>query len=428
MPTTRTRGAETGLMIACTVGAMAGVTPVVMITFGLFLGPIAEAFHWSRGFVSTAFLMLALGMAAGSPLAGRLSDALGACRTVLAGFGLYAATLALVGVMPPSRFAFLALFGAIGAAGALPSTMMLARIVATWFDARRGLMLGIMAGLGNGLGASIMPAIALWVMAHAGWRATYPVLALLVLVVMLPLGALWLRPAPEPAPLPRHRAHEIPADDVALPPLHAPPGLQNPAATLGQAARRPVFWIIMLTIASGAGCITALIAHLIPILITRGFPVTQALMVMSAVTGTCAIWQVVIGSVMDRARSGRVIIPFYLAALGGLLLLQTHGFATVMAGGCALGVGMGTEFGALPYLVTRYFGLAAYGRVAGAMYAAVMLAQGITPVLMDVSFGRTGTYDTALDAMLGVFACGSVALCALPPYGRTARATHPLPA
>ena len=88
-----TRRRAIGLMAACTIGAMTGVTPVVMITFGLFLAPIAEAFHWSRGFVSTAFLMLSLGMAAGSPIAGRISDHFGARRTILAGFILYGALL-----------------------------------------------------------------------------------------------------------------------------------------------------------------------------------------------------------------------------------------------------------------------------------------------------------------------------------------------
>ncbi|AOX21491.1 MFS transporter [Kozakia baliensis] len=407
-----TRRNEIGLMAACTIGAMTGVTPVVMITFGLFLAPIADAFHWSRGFVSMAFLMLSLGMAAGSPIAGRISDRFGARRTILAGFILYAGALALVGLLPANRIVFLAIFAAIGFTGALPSTMMFARVVASWFDARRGVMLGIMAGLGNGIGASIMPAIALAIMAHTAWRATYPVLALTVLIAAFPMGFLWLRDAANPVTLPKARAHEVPADDIAFPP-DTSDGIQD---TLGSAARQPVFWIILLTIASGAGCITALIAHLIPILTSRGLAVPQALLVMSVMTGTCAVWQVVIGHIMDRTRAGRAITPFYLAALAGVLLLQSSSFAAVLGGGFAIGVAMGTEFGALPYVVSRYFGLAAYGRIAGVMYAAVMMAQGLTPVLMDMSYDHTRDYGWSLRTMTIVFACGSLALCALPAY------------
>lgn len=403
-----------GLMSACTVGAMVGVTPVVMITFGLFLASISDAFHWSRGFVSTAFLMLSLGMAAGSPIAGRLSDLHGTRRTILAGFAVYVPALALVGLLPANHFAFLALFGAIGFAGALPSTMMLARVVASWFDARRGVMLGLMAGLGNGIGASVMPALALWIMAHTGWRATYPLLALVIAVAALPIIFIGLRDAPAPMALPSVRAQEIPADDIAFPPeASGAPARQD---TLGSAARQPVFWIILLTIAAGAGCITALIAHLVPILTTRGIPVPKALLVMSVMTGTCAVWQVVIGHIMDRTRAGRAITPFYLAALAGILLLQSQHFIAIVAGGFTVGVAMGTEFGALPYVVSRYFGLAAYGRIAGVMYAAVMLAQGVTPVLMDLSYDHTGDYSWSLRAMTVIFACGSLALCALPIY------------
>ncbi|GBQ94132.1 hypothetical protein GLI01_33910 [Gluconacetobacter liquefaciens] len=86
---------------------------------------------------------------------------------------------------------------------------------------------------------------------------------------------------------------------------------------------------------------------------------------------------------------------------------------------------MGTEFGALPYVVSPYFGLAAYGRIAGVMYAAVMMAQGITPVLIDMSYDHTGDYGWSLRAMTIVFACGSLALCALPPYPTRLRATRP---
>lgn len=403
-----------GLMIACTIGAMTGVTPVVMITFGLFLAPIADAFHWSHGFVSMAFLMLSLGMAAGSPIAGRISDRFGTRRTILVGFILYTGSLALVGLLQANRAVFLVIFAVIGLTGALPSTMMLARVVATWFDVRRGLMLGIMAGLGNGIGASIMPAIGLAIMAHAGWRATYPVLALIVLVTAFPVGFVWLRDAGNPITLPKARAHEVPADDIAFPP-HAPKELTH-QDTLGSAAKQPTFWIILLTIASGAGCITALIAHLIPILTSRGIPIAQALLIMSVMTRTCAVWQVIIGHIMDRTRAGRTIMPFYLAALAGILLLQSSSFIAVVVGGFAVGVAMGTEFGALPYVVSRYFGLAAYGRIAGTMYAAVMLAQGITPVLMDISYDHTGNYRLSLGAMTAVFACGSLALCALPTY------------
>lgn len=76
-------------------------------------------------------------------------------------------------------------------------------------------------------------------------------------------------------------------------------------------------------------------------------------------------------------------------------------------------------------MVSPYFGLAAYGRIAGVMYAAVMMAQGITPVLIDMSYDHTGDYGWSLRAMTIVFACGSLALCALPPYPTRLRATRP---
>jgi MFS family permease len=106
----------------------------------------------------------------------------------------------------------------------------------------------------------------------------------------------------------------------------------------------------------------------------------------------------------------------YATAIAGLLLLEFgHGTAAVMSAGVLLGIGMGAEYGALSYFTSRYFGLRHYGSIIGALYSAVILAQGITPGLMDMSYDRTGSYDTATLAIVGALAIGMVLMLFLPP-------------
>ena len=106
----------------------------------------------------------------------------------------------------------------------------------------------------------------------------------------------------------------------------------------------------------------------------------------------------------------------YGAAIAGLLLLEFgHGTASAMVAGTLLGIGMGAEYAALAYFISRYFGLKHFGSIVGALYSVVILAQGITPGLMDMSFDRTGSYAVATIAIALALGVGMLLLSFLPP-------------
>ena len=61
-----------------------------------------------------------------------------------------------------------------------------------------------------------------------------------------------------------------------------------------------------------------------------------------------------------------------------------------------VGLGQGAEFDILPYAISRYFGLRAFGAIYGSIFAAVTLGGAIGPLVMGVSFDATGSYSMAL--------------------------------
>jgi hypothetical protein len=86
-----------------------------------------------------------------------------------------------------------------------------------------------------------------------------------------------------------------------------------------------------------------------------------------------------------------------------------------------MGVGMGTEYGALPFFISRYFGLRRFGAIAGVMYSAVVVAQGITPYLMDVDFDHHHSYLLSLHVVDVVLITGATIIALLPRYAATTR-------
>ena len=395
---------QIGVASACLVGNLISPTPIIYGPIGLFLIPISREFGWPREEVSGVLGPFALMTALAYPFIGRLADHFGPRRLIQLGNVAFGCCVVALGFSHPNAVLFYGLFALIGAVGSLPSSMMYTRVVSGWFDKTRGAVLGLTAGLGNGVGATIMPILALVLMNWFGWRGAFFGLGVLVLAVGVPVLALFLK---EP---PTGRT------------TRAAPATPLEGLTLPQAARTPIFWLILAAICLCAGCLTAVMAHIVPILTDRHVPVAQSTLVVSVFALVTAAFQVIVGFLLDRAGSPKLVAPLYLAAVAGMLLLEFGSSLPIyVLGGALMGVGMGTEYGALPYFVSRYFGLRRFGAIAGVMYSAVIVAQGITPYLMDVDFDRHASYLLGLHIVDVVLVAGAATIALLPRYAATQR-------
>jgi len=393
---------EARLVFACTLGNFLCISPTVTAVFGLVLVPIATEFHWPRARVSGGLAVLTLANAVVFPLAGRAADRFGARRVVLCGnlmLGLSIAALSLAG---PRAAAYYGLFLLVGVAGAFSSGMLLAKTISENFSRRRGLWMGFCAGVGNGGGSTVMPLLAAAVLASSGWRDVFRDIGVLVIGVGFPLLFLMLHDLPSAA---RGGAQTRRAQ--------APDG----GMTLLAALRKAEFWMIMAAIAGSGGCMIAVFAHVVPILTDKGIPLADATLVLSVFALTCAAWQSSVGWLLDRTESPRLTAPLYLVAAIGLLVLQHAAtLPWMIAAGAMLGVALGTEFGMLGYLISRYFGVASFGAIAGMMSAAVLLAQAAAPYLMDVAFDRTGSYALPLTMVEWAMVAAAAVIGLLRPY------------
>lgn len=384
-----------GVAVAATIGNMVGSTAAILATFGVFLVPIATEFGWPRASVSGVLGLVALVNALLYPFVGRAMDRFGSRRLLIAGNVLLAASIIMLSQASGNVVQFYLLFALIGIGGSITGSAMFCKVVSNWFDARRGLMLGVTAGVGNGVGATVMPIVAGILVTTVGWRSAYAVIGVIVFAVGCPILFVFLRDAP-----PRPAAEQ--------------PVLEG--LTLREATRTGAFWLMLIAIAAGAGGMTAVFTHVVPMLTDHGVGLGQATGVVATFALVTAAWQIVTGGLLDKMRSPRLIVPMYATAIGGLLLLEFgSGTVAIMTAGVLLGIGMGAEYGALPYFISRYFGLKHYGSIVGALYAVVILAQGLTPGLMDMSFDRTGSYAVATVAIAAALVVGMVLLSFLPP-------------
>jgi MFS family permease len=389
-----------GVALACTVGTAVSMTPMVYTVFGLFLLPLASEFNWPRSSVSFVLLIVAVAGALGYPIVGRLIDRYGARVILLSGIVLFAGSVASVALIGDSRIELYAAYACIGITGTLPSGVSFTKVIAGWFDHNRGLFLGIVGGLGNGIGAAVSPLFVQALIVHHGWRGGYLGIGAAILAIGLPVLLLLLHDPPTAAGQP------------------SPSSVQHgQGMTLAQARATSTFWLIMVAIALGAGCMTALFAHVVPMLIDRGVAAEQATLVLVTFSMVTAAWQVAVGFLLDRLPRPWIATPFYLAALAGLTLFAwSTSFPRLILAGALMGLGLGTEYGVLPYFLSRYFGVRHYGSISGAVYGVIVLLQGFTPFLMDLVFDYTGSYSAAIITIGAGLAAGAVLILRLPRF------------
>lgn len=139
--------------------------------------------------------------------------------------------------------------------------------------------------------------------------------------------------------------------------------------TLREAAQTRAFRLMLVAIAAAAGGMTAVFTHVVPMLTDHGVGLGKATGVVAVFALVTAGWQMVTGALLDKYRTPRIIAPMFATAILGLLLLEFgSGTAAIMTAGALLGIGMGAEYGALGYFISRYFGLKHYGSIIGGLY------------------------------------------------------------
>src|SRR5262245_4979801 len=230
-----TRSLAWGASFACAVGTILSFIPIIVLTIPVLLKPISAEFGWGRATLSGALLIAGITGAIAGPFAGRALDRWGARAIVLPGivmFGVLVMSLALSG----SPFTFYVVFALLGVAQAAAGQIPYNKVVAAWFNERRGLALGVAIGASMSIGNGLAPQVARILGAEVGWRQTYGALGLAILLIGFPVMLALLR---EPV---RDRATGVPT-------AARPAAATIEGASAGQALRTADFWLIIAIVA-----------------------------------------------------------------------------------------------------------------------------------------------------------------------------------
>lgn len=360
----------------------------------LFTVPVTEELGFGRSEFTTYYTIMATTAMLTAPIAGRLMKMMG-IRLYMAIFTTLGA-VAYIGFSNANELMHFLLFAvpmgmALAGGGVIPVSVL----ITNWFNAKRGLSLGI-ALAGTGFGSMILNPLVSWIIAAYGWRVAYLVIGILILVVIVPLVLFVIK--------------ESPADKGLLP-LGEKKGANRTqdtttskvlvGITQKEALKSVSFWALCAGILVGGVVVNSMIINLVPYLTDLGTSPKRVALLLSMVALMVLIAKMLIGRLYDKLGLlttlaiivSSDIICFLLLMKADLLIPSI--LYTVFA---ALGSTAVTVTPA--YLTSVLFGEKEYSIKYGIVALFISLGAAITPLISGFIYNINHSYVLLINVLI----------------------------
>jgi MFS family permease len=399
-----------GVVAATAVALVICGTTFAAATFGVLTAHFGRAFGWSQAGMTLGLSIFLVSTTAAVPLVGRLSDRFGSRRVGLCGVLALAAAIACGTRLDGSILSLYLFYAGVGVAGAFTNPVAYLRAISLWFDKKRGLALGI-AVAGQGAGGALLPLLVAELAGRFGWRGALGVVAGVLVVVVAPVVALFVKDDP---------AHfgEV-ADGGAQIPAEAGAAGEPEGLTLPQALRRPAFWLILLTLGLLGLSAYALTGNAVYLLTrVQSLSLGQAAALQSIAGLSLLAGRIVFGHFMDRWHAPLVgAAGVLLTAVGAVMLLNIHTFGPfAIAWAVVVGLSGGAETDLLTLLVGRYFGRRALAEIYSWHNVAFLVGAAAGPPLFGAGLALAGGATAPVLAVGLVATAAAGLLLLLGPY------------
>ena len=341
------------VVLAAGIGSFLSYGPIIAFTFGVFIKPLSEEFGWSRAEISLAFSLSLLMVSGAAPFIGRLVDHFGARKVIVPSVLMFGLGLISFYFLSASLWHFYAIYLLMGVVAVGAATLPYLSVVSHWFDKQRGWALGL-AMVGLGLGTFTMPSLAQTLITEVGWRQAYVLLGLMVMGI-----ALFLKETPQMMGL-------GPDGETAAQAGAEKQNGKEPGMSGREVWHTATFWLIACAFFLMSVSVHGCLIHLVPMLTDRGISAQSAALATSLLGGALLVGRVGAGYLLDRFFASHVAIGFLCGVAVGLFLLWSGAVGgLVFSAAVLVGLGVGAETDLMPYVVSRYFGLRAFGEIYG---------------------------------------------------------------
>ncbi|KAA5543195.1 MFS transporter [Roseiconus nitratireducens] len=285
-------------------------------------------------------------------------------------------------------------------------TLLSGNTTAMWFRNRIGRVSALLS-IGSAVAFAFVPAWIAQTIEVIGWRSTYHLIAVLLVMLLLPLVLLLYRNRPEDVG--QHVDGLVLADELADPESdesteadretrRTAGGLLDPRSlTLAQAMRTKSYYVLALANILWAMAGTGVLFYLFTLCGDRGLPEDTASWLFKILGFTMLAMQLSGGVLADFLPLNRLLglgTSLVAAALIWLYLDRSVTGAQAFAALFGGGQGMLISVSAVAWL--KFYGRDFLGSIRGAVWCGTVAGSGCGPLIMGAIKDRTGDYELAI--------------------------------
>jgi len=381
---------------------------IIFYGFPVFYPSLAESLGFTRAQLTQGFLLgfLIVGLPFGL-VAGAVIDRLGARGVILAGLGLVGTSLLLMGFMTKLwHYELLCITEVLGyvLAGPIGNQVLVTR----WFERRRGRAMGY-AYLGLGLGGVVAPLLVNYLIRNFGWRHSFEILGVLIMLVLIPVGISVTRSTPaDLGLLPDGADHSVVA-------IHNGPATAD-AFEVKTAIRSRNFGLILAGSTLVVGAIGAVTQHFILFAKDQGYSIALASRFFTGLLAASLGGRVLVGYLADRFQKKNTMALFYcVLSLSILLLSISHRPAMIWGFVVLFGFSMGADYMLIPLVTAECFGTASLGKILALIIMGYSLGQWGAPWIAGRIFDARHSYELAWNIIAIAGLAGAAAIFAVSP-------------
>jgi len=365
-------------------------SPGQTYVISVLLEPIITELGLSR---STVSILYAIGTVVGGlalPLLGRLIDQQGARKMVLiiapiAGIAcIYMAAVQNM-IMLTIGFILLRLFTHGGL------TLSSQNVINQWWIRRRGSIMGISGVAWALIGFGLFPPAIHWLINLYGWRTSFVIQGMVLLLIMIPVGLFLFREQPE--------KYGLYPDGMA--PSQSSDGVESLEEnwTVAQAIRTVAFWTVTMAITINGMLVTGLFFHITSIFQDNGLSAGLAASVYVPIALTMALVNLGGGPLADRIPARFLMSLALLLMVVALFIVRyLNGTPSAILYGVVIGTSIGLAVVVQNVIWANYFGRQNLGSITSIATTVLLIGTAIGPIPLGFARDILGSYNQARSA------------------------------
>jgi MFS family permease len=375
-----------------------------LFSFGVFFPSLLDEFNWTRATTSGALSLSLILYGFFAVVAGRFVDRFGP-RVVVTICGLFMGTGYLLVSGVTAIWQLYLYYGLLVAIGMSGSFVPLSSTVARWFVKRRGMMIGITVS-GIGAGTLVMPPLAHLLISNYGWRTSYIIVGITVLVSVT-LAARFLRHDPR-------QIGQLPYGETES--GEGQKYTQPKGVSLQKAIQNRQFWMLAVAFLCATLSTGAVQAHIVLHSIDMGISAANGAVVLAVTGGLSTVGRVIMGSASDRIGNKQAItICFVLMAAALFWLIVARDLWMLYLFAVVYGFGYGGLSPLISLILAEKFGLSSLGAILGVIIIGVQVTEGSGTVMAGLIFDVVGSYNPAFLTYGAATVMGLVLILLLKP-------------